>query len=376
MKKKSLSVKKKKRNNLILKYLNNKIILKVFNEFKKTIDVNNSYAAAISGGPDSLALAFFCKCISMIHKTKIKYYVVDHKLRKESTQEAKKVLQILNKQKINCKILTWKGPNPKSNLQSIARNKRYELLKNQCKKNKIPFLLLGHHSDDLYENFLLRILRGSGLKGMVSMDKVSKSNIDNITIIRPLLDIKKSDLKKISNSYFEEKKSIDKQILENENKLKNILEKLQNPKLDAGELQNFNLQKSNVEKNVNDLSQSLEKLIELNSEDLIDYSKIEESLEELKPELIEYSKKIQSEWKDLDVKINDLEISKSKLLNSFPEDIVKLYDQLKHNGVEIIAAYKNEDQCGCCGVSLTSSELDKIVDSKYNQCPYCQGVVI
>jgi Zn-finger nucleic acid-binding protein len=40
------------------------------------------------------------------------------------------------------------------------------------------------------------------------------------------------------------------------------------------------------------------------------------------------------------------------------------------------AAYKNEDQCGCCGVSLTSSELDKIVDSKYNQCPYCQGVVI
>ena len=99
-------------------------------------------------------------------------------------------------------------------------------------------------------------------------------------------------------------------------------------------------------------------------------------MEELKPELIEYSKKIQSEWKDLDVKINDLEISKSKLLNSFPEDIVKLFDQLKHNGVEIIAAYKNEDQCGCCGVSLTSSELDKIVDSKYNQCPYCQGVVI
>lgn len=187
-----------------------------------------------------------------------------------------------------------------------------------------------------------------------------------------LLNKKKEDL----TSYFEEKKSIDKQILENENKLKNILEKLQNPKLDAGELQNFNLQKSNVEKNVNDLSQSLEKLNELNSEDLIDYSKIEESLEELKPELIEYSKKIQSEWKDLDVKINDLEISKSKLLNSFPEDIVKLYDQLKRNGVEIIAAYKNEDQCGCCGVSLTSSELDKIIDSKYNQCPYCQGVVI
>jgi len=187
-----------------------------------------------------------------------------------------------------------------------------------------------------------------------------------------LLNKKKADL----TSYFEEKNIIDKQILENNTKLENISEKLQNPKLDAGELQNFNLQKSSVEKNVNDLIQSAEKLNELNSEDLVDYSKIEESLEQLKPELIEYSKKIQSEWKDLDVKINDLEISKSKLLNSFPEDIVKLYDQLKHNGVEIIAAYKNEDQCGCCGVNLTSSELDKILDSEYNQCPYCQGVVI
>ncbi len=202
MKKKSLSAKKKKHNNLILKHLNNKNILKVFKEFKKTIDVKSSYAAAISGGPDSLALAFFCKCISKIYNTKIQYYLVDHKLRKESTKEAKKVLQILKKQKINCKILTWKGQKPKSNIQSIARDKRYALLKNECKKNRISFLLLGHNIDDLYENFLLRILRGSGLKGLVSMDKVSESNIDNIKIIRPLINIKKSDLKKISKIVF------------------------------------------------------------------------------------------------------------------------------------------------------------------------------
>ena len=40
----------------------------------------------------------------------------------------------------------------------------------------------------------------------------------------------------------EEKNIIDKQILENKTKLENISEKLQNPKLDASELQNFNLQ--------------------------------------------------------------------------------------------------------------------------------------
>ena len=202
MKKKSLSVRKKKLNNLILKYLNNKNILKVFKEFKKAIDVRSKYAVAISGGPDSLALAYFCKCISTIYNTKIQYYLVDHKLRKESTKEANTVLQNLRKLKIKCKILTWKGQKPKSNIQSIARNKRYALLKNECKKNRIPFLLLGHHIDDLYENFLLRILRGSGLKGMVSMDRVAKNNIDNITIIRPLIDIKKSELKKISKLVF------------------------------------------------------------------------------------------------------------------------------------------------------------------------------
>ena len=202
MKKKSLSARKKNHNNLILKHLDNRDILKVFKEFKKTIDVKSSYAAAISGGPDSLALAFFCKCISKIYNTKIQYYLVDHKLRKESTKEANKVLQILKKFKINCKILTWKGKKPKSNIQSIARNKRYALLANECKKNKIPFLLLGHHIDDLYENFLLRILRGSGLKGLVSMDKISESNFDNIRIIRPLIDIKKTELKKISKIVF------------------------------------------------------------------------------------------------------------------------------------------------------------------------------
>ena len=201
MKKKSLNV-KKKNHNLILKHLNNKDILKVFKEFKKIIDVKNKYAVAISGGPDSLALAYFCKCISTIYNTKIQYYLVDHKLRNESTKEAKKVLQTLKKLKINCKILTWKGKKPKSNIQSIARNKRYTLLTKECKKFNIPFLLLGHHIDDLYENFLLRILRGSGLKGLTSMDKTSENNFDSIKIIRPLMNIKKSELKKISKKVF------------------------------------------------------------------------------------------------------------------------------------------------------------------------------
>ena len=47
-------------------------------------------------------------------------------------------------------------------------------------KNKINQILIGHQIDDVYENFILRLLRGSGLKGLTSFDKVSKYKINDI----------------------------------------------------------------------------------------------------------------------------------------------------------------------------------------------------
>ena len=85
----------------------------------------------------------------------------------------------------NLEILTWVGKKPKSNIQSIARDKRYTLMIKKAKKFKINNILLGHHKDDLIENFFIRILRGSGLNGMVSFDQ--RTNLQNINLIRPLL---------------------------------------------------------------------------------------------------------------------------------------------------------------------------------------------
>ena len=90
MKKKSLSV-KRKNHNLILKHLNDKDILKVFKEFKKTIDIKNKYAVAVSGGPDSLTLAYLSKLYCKEFKTKFTTLIINHNLRKESTNEAKKI---------------------------------------------------------------------------------------------------------------------------------------------------------------------------------------------------------------------------------------------------------------------------------------------
>ena len=61
-------------------------------------------------------------------------------------------------------------------------------------------MLLGHHLDDLAENFLIRIVRGSGLKGLISFDK--KIKYKDLYILRPLLDLKKKDLIYISKQVF------------------------------------------------------------------------------------------------------------------------------------------------------------------------------
>ena len=63
---------------------------------------------------------------------------------------------------------------------------------NICKSLSINHIVLGHHQDDLIENFFIRLLRGSGLKGLISLDKKSTNN--NINLWRPLLDLKKIDL--------------------------------------------------------------------------------------------------------------------------------------------------------------------------------------
>jgi len=138
----------------------------------------------------------------LINQLDVKFYIVDHKLRKNSSSEAKLVSLALKKFDINCKILTWHGSKPLTNIQALSRNKRYSLLTNQCKKSKINYLLLGHHIDDLYENFLIRLLRGSGLKGLTSFGKTSEYKKNGIKILRPLINLEKKELIYLSNKVF------------------------------------------------------------------------------------------------------------------------------------------------------------------------------
>ena len=196
---KNLSVKNKIPKNFT-NILKKKRIYRIYKKFEDSLKIKSNFAVAVSGGPDSMALVFLTKIYSIKNGLSPKIFIVNHNLRKGSTNEAKSVRKTLKKFSINSKIINWKGKKPKSNLQGVSRNKRYELLFKECKKSKITNILLGHHLDDLLENFFLRILRGSGLKGLTSLGK--ETTINNINLLRPLIDIKKDDLEFISKNVF------------------------------------------------------------------------------------------------------------------------------------------------------------------------------
>ena len=216
----------------LLSKLRDKRIYKIYNRFENNLNLNNNFTVAVSGGADSLALAFFSKIYSIKKSLKVKYFIVDHKLRNNSSVEALFVKNLLKDFSIDLDILEWNGKKPKSNIQSLARNKRYKLLINKSKKYKINHILFGHHEDDVYENFFIRLLRGSGLKGIVSLDR--KTLINNVNILRPLIKVEKKDLiyisKKVFNKYVDDPSNKDE--IFTRVRIRNLIKNLENEGLD------------------------------------------------------------------------------------------------------------------------------------------------
>ena len=97
--------------------------MKIKGNIKKTLDLNQNFIVAVSGGPDSLALAFLAKIYSIKNNLKAKFFIINHKLRSNSSQEANKVKSVLKRLSISAEILPWNGKKPTKNIQSLARKK-------------------------------------------------------------------------------------------------------------------------------------------------------------------------------------------------------------------------------------------------------------
>ncbi len=194
----------KKNSSVILKncFKSSGELSKIYENFKNKLDKQKkkSYIAAISGGPDSLALAALLKAYSFERKVKLYFVLINHNIRKNSSREASQVKKLLMKHKLKLLILNNKFKINK-NIQGQARNMRYKMLINFCKKKKIKTLLTAHNLEDQVETFFIRLSRGSGLTGLSAMKPLSKLN-SSIGLFRPLLDVKKKSLIKISKTIF------------------------------------------------------------------------------------------------------------------------------------------------------------------------------
>lgn len=162
-------------------------------EFIENLDIKNEYiVAAISGGPDSM----FLLDILIKLRDKMNYKIVcahvHHNLRKESDLEAVKVEKFCKEKDIIFEFKKIEGyPNNKFN-EDIARKIRYEFFDSVVSKYGANVLFTAHHGDDLVETVLMRLTRGSSLKGYAGISQIS---IDRgYKIARPLLYLTKKDI--------------------------------------------------------------------------------------------------------------------------------------------------------------------------------------
>lgn len=147
---------------------------------------------AVSGGPDSLALLLLA---AQARPGRIEAATVDHGLRPQAADEAAMVAQLCAGGGIPhaCLEAEWERP-PDSAVQERARAERYRLLARWIEERGLDALVTAHHLDDQAETLLMRLNRGSGVRGLAAMRSKAVAPGSAIPLLRPLLSWRRSEL--------------------------------------------------------------------------------------------------------------------------------------------------------------------------------------
>jgi len=148
---------------------------------------------AVSGGGDSVALLHAVSEYFRETTTLVFSATVNHGLRTEAIDEAQFCARISRKFNVPHSILNWTGWDGTGNLQEQARTARYALLTAWAQDNTLCWLLMAHTADDQAETLLMRLARSAGVDGLAGIPK--RRRIDNLTIVRPFLECRRSDLR-------------------------------------------------------------------------------------------------------------------------------------------------------------------------------------
>lgn len=160
-------------------------MLNKFTEYiknKKLFNKNDKILLTVSGGIDSVVM------LDLFIKSGLSFGIAhcNFNLRgEESNLDEKLVKQLAQKNNIEIHTISFKTEEyAKSNgisIEMAARDLRYEWFEKIRQKFDYSYIATAHHKNDVIETFILNISRGTGIKGLCSIQpKVNK-------IIRPLL---------------------------------------------------------------------------------------------------------------------------------------------------------------------------------------------
>ncbi|PYJ32124.1 MAG: tRNA lysidine(34) synthetase TilS [Verrucomicrobia bacterium] len=174
--------------------------LTISSRLMRNFPLDARYLIGVSGGRDSIALLHWL--VNLGYDRLIVCHL-NHQLRGQSSDaDARFVQKLAAKYQVgfelgaaNVRALARKK---KMSLETAAREARYSFFSKAAKRRRCHKIFLAHHADDLVETFLLNLIRGAGLTGLGGMRDVSSRQIHGVdlTILRPLLSIWRSDIDK------------------------------------------------------------------------------------------------------------------------------------------------------------------------------------
>ena len=157
-----------------------------------SIKYGDTVVVACSGGPDSMALLDMLIKIKKAYDVEIVCAHVNHNTGRIGQKEEQKFVEDyckLNNVIFETMTISDYGDD---NFHNEARSKRYNYFAKLVQKYNAKYLFTAHHGDDLIETILMRIVRGSTLRGYSGFSK--ELDMNNYKIIRPLINVSKKEI--------------------------------------------------------------------------------------------------------------------------------------------------------------------------------------
>lgn len=161
-----------------------------------------SFLLALSGGVDSVVLLDLLDKINRELDQPKRMIIAhfNHQLRPTSDQDAAFVRQLVRNRDYIYYVTSWDQPAQK-NIEAAGRQARYQFFADIVDKEQVDILFTGHHLNDLAETILMRLTRGTSLRGLRGIEPnyrrilvTSQQKAVQVQVMRPLLAKKKEML--------------------------------------------------------------------------------------------------------------------------------------------------------------------------------------